>query len=70
MTVDEAVVIIAGLSARIVLAGVLRVAPELGSHHRVASFALALGRGVPTNPIGGEGREMLMTHGELPLRDI
>ncbi|HUM07728.1 MAG TPA: hypothetical protein VLT37_02500 [Acidocella sp.] len=66
----EAVIIIARLSARIVLAGFLRVALGLSGHHGVAGFALALGRGVPTKPFKGEGRGKLMTHGELPLRDI
>jgi hypothetical protein len=67
MAVHQAVIMVALLGA-----GFFIAAPGLGlgGHHRIASFALALGHGVPTKPIGGEGRGKLITHGELPLGDI
>lgn len=68
MAMDQTVVMVALFGAVSVFAA-LGLSLRLGGHHRVASFALALGHGVPTKSIGGEGREKLNTHGELPLGD-
>jgi hypothetical protein len=69
MAVHQPVVMVALLGAGFFVTA-LGLGLRLRGHHRIASFALALGHGVPTKSIGGEGREKLNTHGELPLGDV